>query len=140
METDQRQPNRQKDNRHSGQENHAGDIIVVVPKQLFGESVPAFRLVPTGVVGWQPDVGQGQDKEGAEAVDQGRMFQAEAGVACSQEGQAASQVILLVHRRAVVYQAADGQEEEEQDGRNGQPLSMGGLLERPETIGEHHSN
>jgi hypothetical protein len=49
-------------------------------------------------------------------------------------------VILLVHRRAVVYQAADGQEEEEQDGRNGQPLSMGGLLERPETINGHHND
>lgn len=117
MEPHQRQAQRQKDHWQPPQENHARHVVVDAPDKLVGKNVPVnvrrLHLGPAGMVEGVDQVGQQQHRQAAQAVDQRGMLQAQARIAGLNKRRSTRQVILLIHRRAVVHQAVQRQEKKE---------------------------
>ncbi|CUS02300.2 protein of unknown function [Candidatus Promineifilum breve] len=111
---DQTQHQREQDDGQAGQEDDPRGLVVVLPHEQVGELIPPLTALPTGVIGRQAQGGHGQQRQGAKAVDQRRMLQAQPRIARAQKGQATGNVVLLVHRRAIVNQTLDRQKEKEQ--------------------------
>lgn len=71
-----------------------------MPEELGGED-DGMGTLPGGAVGGQFEIGQEQQRRGAQRVDQGRVVQVQAQVAGAQVGISPRDVVLLVHSRGL---------------------------------------